>query len=80
MEVGSYHLILGCVTVGMGVALMPRSVLDTYTECRRLSIHKLHAKYGRAKTRLIWRKVAPQANILALSRILLESREEPEYE
>lgn len=73
VEVGSYHLILGCVAVGMGVALVPRSVLKTYVERDRLSVHTLHAKFGRVKTRLVWRKDAPQAKILALSAILLES-------
>ncbi|NVM89645.1 DNA-binding transcriptional LysR family regulator [Variovorax sp. SG517] len=73
VEVGSYHLILGCVAVGMGVALVPHSVLDTYTERARLSVHKLRAKFGRVKTRLVWRREAPQAKILALSTVLLES-------
>ena len=76
VEVGSYHLILGCVAVGMGVALVPRSVLDTYTERDRLSVHELRAKFGRVKTRLVWRKEAPQAKILALSAVLLESYHE----
>lgn len=73
VEVGSYHLILGCVAVGMGVALVPYSVLDTYSERDRLSIHKLSAKFGRVKTRLVWLKDVPQAKILALSAVLIES-------
>ncbi len=76
VEVGSYHLILGCVAVGMGVALVPYSVLDTYTERDRLCVHKLRGKFGRVKTRLVWRKEAPQAKILALSAVLLESHHE----
>lgn len=78
VEVGSYHLILGCVAVGMGVALVPYSVLDTYTERDRLSVHKLRAKFGRVKTRLVWRKDAPQAKILALSSVLQKCRHEQE--
>ncbi|MBT2334566.1 LysR family transcriptional regulator [Variovorax paradoxus] len=76
VEVGSYHLILGCVAVGMGVALVPHSVLDTYTGRERLSVHKLRAKFARVKTRLVRRKEAPQAKILALSAMLLESCQE----
>jgi DNA-binding transcriptional LysR family regulator len=72
VEVGSYHLILGCVAVGMGVALVPYSVLKTYPERDRLSVHKLSAKFGRVKTRLVWLKEAPQAKILALSTVLLQ--------
>lgn len=72
VEVGSYHLILGCVAVGMGVALMPRSVLSTYADRSRLSVHSLPPKFNRAMTRLVWRQDAPEANILALSRVLLK--------
>ncbi len=72
VEVGSYHLILGCVALGMGVALVPRSVLSTYLERSRLSVHPLPPKSNRALTRLIWRKDSLEANILALSRVLLK--------
>lgn len=75
IEVGSYHLILGCVAIGMGVALVPRSVLPTFVERSRLSVHPLPRKLGRASTRLVWRKDAPQSNILALARVLLKSSE-----
>jgi DNA-binding transcriptional LysR family regulator len=72
VEVGSYHVILGCVAVGMGIALMPRSVLGTYAERSRLSVHPLPSRFNRAITRLVWRKDSPEANILALSRVLLK--------
>ena len=36
VEMGSYHAILGCVLIGMGISLMPRSVLDTFPEKKRL--------------------------------------------
>lgn len=74
VEVGSYHLILGCVAAGMGIALVPHSVLSTYVERSRLSIHALTPKFSRAHTRLIWRQDAPKANILALARVLLKCR------
>jgi len=75
VEAGSYHLILGCVAVGMGIALIPHSVLDSYAERDRLSVHPLPAKFGRAKTRLVWLRDTPQTKILALSSVLLESNE-----
>ena len=78
VEVGSYHLILGCVAVGMGIALVPHSVLDTYAEKGRLSVHKLRSRFGRARTSLVWRREAPQARILALSSVLLEGRHAPQ--
>lgn len=72
VEVGSYHLILGCVAIGMGIALVPHSVLDSYAGRSRLSVHRLQSKFGHAKTKLVWLKDAPQAKILALSSVLLE--------
>ncbi|MCR6476912.1 LysR family transcriptional regulator [Variovorax sp. ZS18.2.2] len=70
VEVGSYHAILGCVAIGMGVALVPASVLDTYSERARLAVHRLSPKFRYAHTRLIWRKDAPQAKIAALCKVL----------
>lgn len=74
VEVSSYHLILGCVAIGMGVALLPLSVLEQYAGRERLSVHRLPGKLGRATTRLTWRKDAPQANIAALSQALTEEK------
>jgi DNA-binding transcriptional LysR family regulator len=70
IEVASYHAILGCTMAGMGVALMPRSVLETYTELAHLSVHPLSPKFRKARTLLVWRKKAPQANIAAFASIL----------
>jgi len=70
VEVGSYHAILGCVAIGMGVALVPASVLGTYAERARLGVHALSARFRYAHTRLIWRKDAPQAKITALRQVL----------
>lgn len=70
VELGSYHAILGCAMAGMGIALMPRSVLDTYTERSRLSIHELGGKFRKSRTLLVWRKDAPQANVAAFAEML----------
>lgn len=70
IELGSYHAILGCAVAGMGVALMPRSVLDTYSESGRLSIHPLKGKFRHLRTLLVWRKAAPQAKVAALAALL----------
>lgn len=74
LEVGSYHLILGCVAIGMGVALVPKRVLDTFAERGRLSVHPLRSHLGRVYTRLVWRKDAPQAKVQALARILMDAQ------
>lgn len=70
IELASYHAMLGCVVVGMGVALIPKSVLTTFPDRRLLSIHPLGRTENRARTVLIWRKGAGSANVQALREIL----------
>ncbi|MFD2262201.1 LysR substrate-binding domain-containing protein [Lacibacterium aquatile] len=55
VEVASYHAILGCAVAGMGVAVMPRAVLESYSERDRLSIHELSPHLRPLRTVLIWR-------------------------
>jgi DNA-binding transcriptional LysR family regulator len=61
---------LGCVVAGMGIALLPKSVLTTFPESKRLTVHRLPAGENRSKTVLIWRKGADSPNIAALRQIL----------
>jgi DNA-binding transcriptional LysR family regulator len=77
VELSSYHAILGCAVAGMGVGLMPKSVLDSYAERRRLSVHPLSGEFRSARTLLIWRKETPQAKVKALAEVLLSEREKP---
>jgi DNA-binding transcriptional LysR family regulator len=74
IELGSYHAMLGCAVVGMGIALMPRVVLDTYTERGRLSVHPLGDGFHSADTLLVWRKAARQPKVAALAAVLAETR------
>jgi DNA-binding transcriptional LysR family regulator len=70
IELGSYHAMLGCVLAGMGIALLPESVLTTFPESKRLTIHRLPRGENRYETRLIWRKGAGSPNIQALQQVL----------
>ena len=70
VEVASYHAMLGCAVAGMGVALVPVSVLDTYAERTRLSVHRLAGEFQSVKTLLVWRRGAPQVKVRALVDIL----------
>ena len=70
VEVGSYHAILGCCVAGMGVALIPAAVLDTYTERTKLSVHRLKGDYRSVRTLLIWRKDTHQPKVSALAGLL----------
>jgi DNA-binding transcriptional LysR family regulator len=70
IELGSYHAMLGCVAAGMGIALLPKSVLTTFPESRRLAVHRLPSGENHSETVLIWRKGAGSPNIEALQQIL----------
>ena len=74
VELGSYHAMLGCVVAGMGIALLPESVLATFPESKRLTIHRLPRGENRSETVLIWRKGAGSPNIQALQRVLSDGR------
>lgn len=77
IELSSYHAMLGCAVVGMGVALMPRSVLDSYAERDRLGVHPLAPPFHQARTLLVSRKGTPQAKITALAAVLLDGAAKP---
>jgi DNA-binding transcriptional LysR family regulator len=71
IEISSYHAMLGCVVVGMGISLVPLSVLTTFPERKHLSVHPLPKGDKHYGIDLIWRKeaVAPQM-IQALAKAL----------
>ncbi len=70
VQLSSYHAMMGCVVVGMGVALLPGSVLDTFPENHLLSRHTPPPGLDKAETLLIWRKGAMSPKIDALVEIL----------
>ncbi len=66
VEFTSYHAILGCVLVGMGVAILPRAVLELLPEKESLSVHALPPEKTKTNTVLIWRSGAKSARISAM--------------
>ena len=70
LELASYHAIIACVASGAGVALMPRSVLDTLRATEEVAAHRLPKGSGRLTTRLAWRKAESSAALRALSAAL----------
>lgn len=72
VELGSYHAMLSCVLVGMGIALMPDSVLSTFPDRDSLTVHALPPGEDHAETVLIWRKGGDSPKIRALRDILVE--------
>jgi DNA-binding transcriptional LysR family regulator len=75
LELGSYHAILGCCIAGMGVALIPAAVLETYTERARLSEHYPKGKINSVNTMLISRKDSVQPKVKALAQLVQEQNQ-----
>jgi DNA-binding transcriptional LysR family regulator len=78
VEMSSYHALLGCAAAGMGVALLPKSVLDAFPGRASLSVHPLPGPQGNARTLLIWRKGVQAPKIRALAEILLAAAKKPD--
>lgn len=74
IEMSSYHALLGCAVAGMGVALMPRSVVEAFPERARLSVHTLPSGQDTARTVVIWRRGVEMPKVRALVEILTASR------
>lgn len=55
LDLGSYHAIVACVASGTGIALAPRSVLETIRDTGAITTHPLSGK-SPVITSLVWRK------------------------
>lgn len=69
MELGSYHTIVACAAAGIGVAIVPRSVLALYRDLPRISLHDLGAA-GRVRTLLAWHPAMGSPALTALTEVL----------
>ncbi|MFJ4374696.1 LysR family transcriptional regulator [Pseudomonas japonica] len=56
LEMESYHGMLACVSAGAGLALMPRSMLDSMPGCSMVSVWPLSEKFRYLRTWLVWRR------------------------
>ena len=54
----------------MGAALLPRSVLSTFPESKRLTVYPLGRDVARLRTLLIWRKEMASPRVRALADLL----------
>ncbi len=73
IELGSYHAMLGCCVAGMGAALVPAAILNTFSDRTRLSVHHLPRPFRAMRIHLIWRKKTPQPKIKALIDVLSQT-------
>jgi DNA-binding transcriptional LysR family regulator len=69
IQLGSYHAIVACAAAGIGVAIMPRSVLTLYRDLPQISIHPLGDE-GDVTTVLAWHPAMGSAALAALADML----------
>ena len=74
IEMSSNHALLGCVAAGMGVGMMPQSVLPTFPGYRHLNVHRIPKDVARKRIALTWRKGMRSARVEALAETLAPSR------
>lgn len=65
LELGSYHALIACAAAGIGVAIMPRSVLALYRNPPDISVHPL-GDAGRVPTLVVWHPSMASAALMAL--------------
>jgi DNA-binding transcriptional LysR family regulator len=53
LEFASYHAILTAAAAGVGVGLVPRSVLDIYAQRDAVSVYKVPARIARVRTTVV---------------------------
>ncbi|MBM3070868.1 LysR family transcriptional regulator [Lelliottia sp. RWM.1] len=68
----SYHAILGGVSGGMGIGVIPESLFDTFHISGCVDIHPFETAFSQITTELIWRKENSTANTRALIDVLKE--------
>jgi DNA-binding transcriptional LysR family regulator len=56
MEFGTLDGIIGCVSAGLGISLLPRSVVDKHVNNDLLIQHFIPNRFGKVKTLFIYRK------------------------
>ena len=56
LELGSYHAIVACVASGTGIAIVPRSVLETIRRDEGVAVYPLARATAASTTALAWRK------------------------
>lgn len=70
VELASYHAILSGAAAGMGIALLPRSVLGACSAAIEVGVHGLSSEPEAAETVLVWRTGAMPPNVAALAELI----------
>lgn len=70
LEFQSYHAIVACVAAGSGIAVVPRSVIETTRVRREVALTPLPAHIAKARTQLVWRPEHHSVALEALKKLL----------
>ncbi|MNE30021.1 HTH-type transcriptional regulator GltR [compost metagenome] len=71
-EMESYHGMLACVSAGAGLALMPRSMLESMPGGRAVSVWPLSPDFRYLKTWLVWRRGSISRSLAKFVQLLEE--------
>jgi DNA-binding transcriptional LysR family regulator len=69
-ETESYHGMLACVSAGAGLALLPRSMLESMPFSDSVQVHEIDPAFGKVTIHLIWRRGLRLPSLSALLEIL----------
>lgn len=72
VDLSSYHAMLGCAAAGMGVALMPASLLAQLPVGDSVAVHALPGRFAQAVTVLVHRQATPAPAVNALLALCTE--------
>lgn len=72
MELETLEGIMGCVAAGMGVSLLPESVVSASAYAGQLSLHPLPAELTRIQIALVWRRDSLQTKAMKALREILD--------
>jgi DNA-binding transcriptional LysR family regulator len=73
LELSSYHAMVACVAAGTGIAIVPRSVLETVRMHDSIAVYPMPEEQGRLQTYLVWRQGETSPALRALQAELLAS-------
>ena len=71
VELSSYHAMLGCIASGMGIAMMPLSLLESVAVAGSVSVHALNPTIADSPTWLVWRAGVDSPTVMALREVML---------
>jgi DNA-binding transcriptional LysR family regulator len=74
IEMSSNHALLGCVAAGMGIGMMPESVLPGFPGHKHLTFHRMPKEVSRKRISLTWRNGMRSPRIDALSQTLVAAK------